>query len=315
MEKTPVTRILTLALLALLALPTFAMAQDDGTPEAQTYDPSFTGTSPSQTGDYIREQQRQSQVDKGYIKPQVVHVSVVHEQYMEEDQFGLMMAVPDVVSGCYTLTPLEYEANFIDPYFLDIKVKRFRRIAPEQGAAVSKCDRQNRMSTAMMVLSKKDLQQRGTQEIRFSTDAGSDTYKIQLSDTVLELVPESMVVFKAQGLGGSLKDRIVYTFTGGNVVALHVPMAKPGDDVSGALLRFAGSHILSPTGDAPSTTRNGAPVLYFYDQTGSAQSQIGPDGYGELGAITVSRPYDGPNGRVWTPVNLSVFVTRPGTEL
>lgn len=308
------SRILTFLLFSLLAFPSFAIAQDDGSPETQTYDPTFSGSA-NQAGDYIRGLQKQSQVDKGYIKPQIVHVSVIHEPYMDEDQIGLQMAVPDVVSGCYKLTPLEYEANFVDPYFLDIKVKRYRRIAPEAGAAVAKCDRQNRMSTAMMVLSKKDLMQRGTQEIRFSTDAGTDKYKIQLSDSVLELVPESMVVFKAQGLGGSLKDRILHTFTGGNVIALHVPMAKPGDNVGNELVRFASMHALSPTGDAPSATRNGAPLLYFYDQSGATQSQIGPDGYAEVGTITVNRPYDGPQGRVWTPINLSVFVTRPGTEL
>jgi hypothetical protein len=291
----------------------FNVCPFDSLPEAQIYDPSFSGST-NQTADYIRGLQAQSQVDKGYIKPQVVHVSIVKEAYMNDDQFGLMMAVPDVVSGCFKLTPLEYEANFIDPYFLDIKVKRYRRVAPEGATKVAQCDRQNRQSTAMMVLSKKDLQERGTKQIRFSAEAGSDNFKINLSDSSLELVPESMVVFKAQGLGGSLKDRIVHTFTGGNVIALHVPMANANDDAKYQLIRFAGMHALSPTGDTP-TTGNNSNVLYFYDQTGSMTNQIGPDGYGEVGIITVSRPYDGPNGRVWTPVNLSVFVTRPGTQL
>lgn len=299
----------------LLALPlSAAVAQDDSLPEGQIYDPSFSGSG-NQAADYIRGLQAQSQVDKGFIKPQVVHVSIVKEAYMNDDQFGLQMAVPDVESGCYKLTPLEYEANFIDPYFLDIKVKRYRRVAPEGATSVAKCDRQNRQSTAMMVLSKKDLQERGTQQIRFSTDAGSDNFKIKMSDTALELVPESMVVFKAQGLGGALKDRIVHTFTGGNVIALHVPMANATDDVNHQLIRFAGMHALSPTGDAPTRTGNSGNVLYFFDQTGAMANQIGPDGYGEVGAITVNRPYDGPEGRVWTPVNLSVFVTRPGTQL
>ncbi len=304
------SRIFAFLMIALLSVP--AMAQD-GTPEMQTFDP--TGSGANKTGEYIRDLQARSQVDKGFIKPQTVHVSIVHEPYMDGDQFGLQMAVPDVESGCYKLTPLEYEANFIDPYFLDIKVKRYRRIAPEGASSATQCDRQNKMSTAMMVLSKADLLSRGTKEIRFSTEAAIDTYKINLSDASLELVPQSMVVFKPSQFGGELKDRIVYNFTGDNVVALHVPMAQAGDEIGNELLKFAGMNALSPTGNTPGRSGTGAPILYFHDQSGGIQSQIGPDGYGEVGTITVARPYDGANGRVWTPVTLSVFATRPGTQL
>ena len=310
------TRLLTFILLSLfLALPLTAAAQDDGSPEVFTYDPTGTG-SVNSTAEHIRQMKQQSQVDKGYIKPQVVHVSIIHPDYLEADQFALQMAVPDVVSGCYELTPLEYEANFIDPYFLDIKVKRYRRIAPEGAAATSACNRQNRQSTGMMVLSKADLLKRGTQEIRFSTEAGTDIYRIQLNDALLELVPESMVIFKAQNMGGELKDRIVYNFTGDRMVSLQVPMARPGDNIHGPLLQFATQRAMTPaTNQTPAPSGQNAPVYYFYDEGGHVAGNIGPDGFGEIGKITVIRPYDGENGRTGTPVELSVFVTRPGTQL
>jgi len=308
-----VLRIVAITLLSLLAFAPVAMAQDEGTPESQTYDPTHTGST-NQTADYIRDLQKKSQVDKGFIKPQVVQVSIVHLPYMDEDQFGLQMAVPDVVSGCYKLTPLEYEANFVDPYFLDIKVKKYRRIAPE-GESVASCDRQNKMSTGMMVLSRKDLKQRGTQEIRFSTDVATDNYKIVLNDAMLELIPESMVIFKPQDMQGDLKDRIVYNFTGSNMVTLQVPMAQASDNIEQQLMLFAASHAMMPANnDSASTGKNGH-IYYFYDQSGQMAGQIGPDGYGEVGKISVNRPYDGPNGRTQTAVDLSVFVTRPGTEL
>ncbi len=297
--------------LCLIAHPAFA--QDRGTPETQTYDPSFSGRT-NAVADQIRQQQAQSIADKGFIKPNEVRISIVHEKYMEIDQFGLQMAVPDVVSGCFDLTPLEYEANFIDPYFLDIKVKKYRRITPEGAINTASCERQNKMSTGLMVLSRKDLETRGTKEIRFSTESGRDTYKIVWDGNRLQLIPESMSVFKAQNMTGPLKDRIAYSFTGETTVALHVPMAQPGDDVGTALMQFAQMRALTPA-EGGEVSANGQRVYYFTDNGGHVAGEIGPEGYGELGKISVGRPYDGAGGRKLISKELTVFVTRPGTQL
>ena len=311
------TRLIALALLAtVFAAPLPAFAQAEDLPESTTYDPTFSGVPVA--GDHIREMQAQSLADKGFISPSVIQVAVVHHSYMEEDQFGIQMSVPDMISGCYALTPLEYEAKFTEPYYLDIKVKKYRRIAPEGSNAQSKCDTQNKMSTALMVLSRKDLKERGTQEIRFSTEAGSDTYKIILDDPRLELVPRSMMVFKAQSMTGPLKDRIVYTFSGSRVVTLQVPMAQSGEDLSEEIASFAITRGLAPAGDGQKTSwnDNGRASYYYLDQTGLLTSQLTPDSnYAQIGTIEVSRPYDGPEGRSETLVPLTVFVTRPGTQL
>jgi hypothetical protein len=173
------------------------------------------------------------------------------------------------------------------------------------------------MSTALMVLDKKDLIKRGTQEIRFSTEVATDTYKIILDDAHLELIPESMVVFKGQNLAGPLKDRLIHSFAADKMVALHVPMANPGEDLSEAVTTFARHRALSPaTPDQPAAWGgNGMATYYFFDDNGHIIEQIGESGYSELGKISVMRPFDGPDGRTETPVDLSVFVTRPGTQL
>lgn len=279
-----------------------------------TYDPTHMGAK-NETAEYIRGLQKKSQVEKGFIRPEMVQVGIVKLPYMEEDQFGIQMSVPDVVSGCYTFSPLEYEANFVDPYFLDIKVKKYRRIAPE--GSNTKCDNQNKMSTAMMVLSKKDLQSRGTKEIRFSTEVATDTYKIILDEQQLQLVPSSMVVFKGQNLGGPLKDRLVHSFASNKIVVLHVPMAQPGENLTGQILQFAQSHALSPAspGNIATWGGNGLATYYFYDNNGDTLSRIGEDGYAEVGQIKANRPYDGIGGRQATSVDLSIFAARPGTEL
>jgi hypothetical protein len=318
MELGPVIRIfIFLILLTGLSLQgiSLARAAEDDLPEVMTYDPTFTGMR-NETADYIRDLQSRSLADKGFIKPNVVQVAIVHHPYMEDDQFGIQMAVPDMVSGCYTLTPLEYEAKFIDPYYLDIKVKKYRRVAPEGTAATQKCDQKNKMSTALMVLSKKDLLQRGTQEIRFSTEFATDNYRVVIDENHLELVPRSMLVFKAQNMSGPLKDRIMYSFGSDKMIALQVPMAQPGEDLTNEIMEFAQHRALVPVnGSAPATAGNGMSTYYFYDDNGHIIARIGENGYAELGKISVPRPYDGPEGRTEVPVELSVFVTRPGTQL
>lgn len=310
------TRLIAPALFALLTLvfapPVFA--QEEDLPETMTYDPTYTGIA-NEAADQIRNLQRQSLTDKGFIKPQVVQVSLVHYPYMQEDQFGIQMAVPDMVSGCYKLTPLEYEAKFTEPHFLDIRVKKYRRIAPR--GAMQKCDAQNKMATALMVISKKDLEEKGTREIRFSSEVASDNYKIILTDADIQLVPRSMIVFKAKPLGGPLKDRIVHNFSNSKMVTLQVPMANAGEDLSEEVLSLAYSRGLSPAnaGQAPSWNENGRASYYFYDDGGNVMSRIQPDGYTQLGTIEVSRPMDGADGRSETKVPLTVFATRPGTQL
>ncbi len=312
------TRLIALALLAtVFASPLPAIAQEaDDLPESSTYDPTFSGMATA--GDHIRDMQAQSLADKGFIKPGTVQVAVVQYPYMEEDQFGIQMSVPDMVSGCYALTPLEYEAKFTQPQYLDIKVKRYRRVAPEGSGVQKKCDAQNKMSTALMVLSRKDLKAKGTKEIRFSTDFCSDNYKIIMDDTHIELVPRSMMIFKAQSLAGPLKDRIIHTFAGSKVVTLQVPMAQNGEDLSEEIASFAMSRGLAPAdgGQKPSWNDNGRASYYYTDQTGLLTSQLTPDTtYVQIGTIEVNRPYDGPEGRSETLVPLTVFVTRPGTQL
>jgi len=306
-----------LIVLCLLAAPlTPAFAQDDGLAESQTYDPTFTGSIKT-PGESIREMQRASLTDKGFIRPDVVHVALVHYPYMSADQFGLQLSVPDMVSGCYDLTPLEYEAQFIDPYFLDIKVRQYRRVAPEGVNAYTQCDRKNKMATALMVLDRKDLKSRGTQQIRFSTETGRDNYKIILNDTQIELIPESMMVFKGQNMSGPLKDRVAHSFSGDTTVVLQVPMARPGEDLSNEIVNFALSQSLSmpESGQTTSWNSNGMATYYFTDTSGMMASRIGADGYAHVGTISALRPADGPNGRGEVPVPLGVFVTRPGTQL
>ncbi len=300
--------------LMISALPSSATAQDRT--ESQLYDPTHMG-SKNEAAEIIQRRQRESMSSKGFITPQTIDLSIVHYDYMEPDQFGLLMAVPDVVSGCYKLSPLQYETKFVDPYFLEITVKNYRRTLVDESGGSKQCDRNNQTATALMVLSKKDMMARQTKQLRLSNGSVTDTYDIVLNDDMLELIPRSMMVFRAQNLRGPLEDRMMYSFKGETLVALYVPMAQPGDDIQKQVEDFARVRALSPAyeGDVPAQVGAQKAVWYFYDDDGHIRNKIGEKGYTEIGEIQVSRPYDGPEGRTATSVNLPVFVAKPGIRL
>lgn len=301
--------ILPALLLALVSLP--AMAQ-----EFNSHVHSGGSLYKNETADEIRRLQRESMADKGFIKPKVIEVSLVRPSYMEDDQFGIQMLVPDVVSGCWDISPLEYESTFIDPYYFDVTVKHYQRHPIETDNVASGCPVDNKMSSAMIVLSRKDLEDRGIRQIRFSNGSLADYYDIQFSDNTLHLKPQSMVIFKAKGLTGPLGDHLEIGFGAGGKVALHVPMAKKTDNIRDVVIAMASRHGLTPDPEMPmSYSAGGSPVFYFDDKIGDVAGTIGEDGYSELGTVDAQRPYDGENGRMVTPVPLQVFVTRPGTQL
>lgn len=293
------------------------MAQEDDLPESHIFDSGNAGTA-TEAADTIRDMQRRSLGDKGFIKPAIVNVELTQEPFMSGGQFGLRMSVPEVVNGCFAFTPLEYETSFKENGDLLIKVKHYRRLAPQGFNAHELCAGGNKMATALVVLDKKDLEARGTQRIVFSgAGMGSDTYRVALGETHIELIPQSMMMFHAVNLSGPLKDRIIHPLAASRIVALQVPMAVPGEDLSAEINDFASRNSLKPTsgGNPVSWSGNGYASYYFYDESGRTIARIGDKGYAELGKIAVSRPYDGAQGRTEAPVGLSVFVTRPGTQL
>lgn len=304
-------RFLVLTLLGLTALSAPVMAQEK---ENQIHLRGSTFKNPAV--DEIRRLQKESREKNDFVKPSNIEVSVVKYDFMDEDQFGILMAVPDVVSGCFDISPLQYEATFIDPYYLDIRVKDYLRKTIESADVATGCPTGNKMATALMVLNRSDLQKREIRQIRFSNGMVSDYYDIAWGDKTLSLKPQSMVVFKAKNLTGDMKDHMEFGFDDSTRIALHVPMARKGEDVKAAVTKFASQNGLSPdTDNSESRNPSGSPVFYFNDISGRLLAQIGEDGHAQVGQIMVGRPYDGPNGRETTAVPLTVYAAKPGTNL
>lgn len=233
-------------------------------------------------------------------------VSLTHNHMMEPDQFGIVIKTPHAASGCYEISGLDYSTSFIEGNFMDIKVNGFRR-EPMKGVNPSyECNKGNKVVSGMVVTSAEDLRTRGIRQVRISNGNVEDTYDVILSENSVELKPDRVFVFRPTS------KTLSYNFSGKGIVALHVPMAQNGDDLEQAVRNFAYKRAL--TTDAQDEDPNDN-VFFFMDQNGSTLDKLGDQNFVELGTITVSRPYDGPEGRQAIAVPLKVFATRPETTL
>lgn len=306
----PVRKALALAgalLVSSAPLPALAQARD--MPENQIIDhgTGYVNT----TAAIYRAMQQRSQIEKGYQEPQRIDVSLVHEKYMEPGQFGLRLTVPEVMSGCWEVSPLEHEAKFVEPYYLDIRVKRYKRTLTETRHPQYECPKGNKVATTTVLLNRRDLEEKEIKKIRFKSAVFGDTYEIVYRENSLELVPESMVAFKARNLGGPDKDRLVMDFDRVGALALHVPLAEYGEDVGSQVRRIAYAYDLIPLDDPPPSRmyRGLGQTFHFADAGSGLPEKIKRRGYYELGMVRVERPYDSPRGRTHIPVDLRVFVT------
>lgn len=295
----------TLLLTCTIIAPSFAIAQNNQVfvrPGAEYV---------NETLEMFKEKQRQIENNKGYIKPQTLYVSTVKYDYFEDDQFGILIDTGDIVTGCWELSPLEYEASFTEQYYMDVKVKHYKR-DPIDG----ECPKGNQTVSALLVLSKTDLQKRGIKQIRFANHVAQDRYEIAFYNDRVELKPLTQIAFIANGLTGSNKDRIIHYNGQKGVIALHVPMAKKGDALSNAILSVARRNNLEPL-DAYLSKRYNADqkTFFFMDSNGSITDKLGNNHYTEIGTINVKRPYDGPYGRTEIDTSLKVFATLPGKTL
>lgn len=299
------------SLLFLLPAPTHAQDKADG----QIFTPP--GTNFVNKAAKVNEILKQRSMTKNNkIGVNEVQISLVHHHYMEPDQFGIMMSLADATSGCFELSPLEYEASFIEGNFMDIKVKEYRRTMTKTKDVAFDCNQKIQTVNGLVVISAEDLKTRGIRQIRFSNGNVRDSYNVKILNDRIEITPESMAAFKAKGLSGENKDRLVHYFNGNGIVALHVPMAAQGDDVAQAVRDLAYKRALTPIFEQEGlNTSNNDNIFYFEDPNNRVLEKLNADGYVELGSIPVIRPYDGGNGRQALPVPLKVFATRVGTTL
>lgn len=292
------------ALLSSLCLLVFAAPAAMAESQIHDYGTGFVNEA-AQVNEFLKSMDMKN---RGEIVPQRIIVDVVREDYMNEaDEFALLLSVPDVTQGCYTLSPLEYEASYIDPYYLDIKVKHYRRELLKTDAPHLDCPGQYSRAQALIPLSRRDLNNRGTQEIKFSTSAATDTYMLVFGDDYVELKPESTVVFQPESeqLGqGFVFESSVQT------VELYVPQAQDGDNVAAGLSDFALQKGFLPVQSGGHSDTDDETLL-VRDEQGVLGSRLDDNDSQGVGQIYVSRKVRAENGVVDRKVPLTVFAKRP----
>ena len=307
-----IKNIFLIALITLIFIPTAQAEEADGS-QIFVAPGSLYQNNAARVNQVLKERSF-SKTDKQDVGN--VQISLVHHHYMDADQFGILMKLADVSSGCFELSPLEYEANFIDNNYMDIKIKNFRRKVMKTENPEFDCNQGSKVVSGLVVLSAKELKKRGVREIRFDNGQVRDAYVVTIKKDSIVLKPDSMIAFKAQGLTGPDKDKLVHYFGGKGMVAVHVPMANKGEDIAQRVRTLAYKNSLTPIFEQEGLDTSGdGNVFYFMDPQGKTLGGLNEDGYTELGTIQVTRPYIGPNGRQGLPTPLKVFATRPGTTL
>ena len=273
--------------------------------ESQTFVPPGS-TWENKAEQRIKILNQQSLKQKGGVVPQELQMSIVHYDYMESDQFGILMKTPETVTGCFDISPIGYEATFVGDLYMDINVTSYNVTPIKTQNVQYACNQGYRAATGLIVLSADDLRARRTRQIRFTNGQARDNYNIIMSNDSITLQPESMIVFKAKN--GNLS----YGTNPMQIVALDVPMAKEGDDVAQAVRTLAAQKGLNPITDAqnlPKEIKDMPNRFYFLDETGRYSEAMDEKGYLEIGMVPAPRTFVDENGRSQKNVPLKVFVT------
>ncbi len=300
------------ALLLILSfyvtLPVQAQEQQTFVPTGINWDNTAARTS--------RVLQQRSLSSSNAIPAGIVNVSIVHPDYLDPNQFGLLISKANSITDCHDYSSLEYQAKYIENYYMDIDVSHYRRTLNETQNPEFDCDKKSKIISGLIILSADELKRKNVRQIRFSNGNARDTYNVSVTQNAVRLTPESMIAFKAQNLQGPDKTYIQYNFVDKSLLTLQVPMAEKGEDITQAVRNLASKSALQPVLDRAGLDTSGTNnVFYFTDPNNRAAERIGADGYAEFGTINVMRPHDGPNGRTAMPTPLKVFLTRPNVTL
>lgn len=303
----------------LLALTTFTVftlnASDAWAQGTHTYKPPNSEFK-NQALEQQQAQQAAQNKKKGFLRPNKLYVSLVSRDYFEDDQFGLLFKLKDIVSGCFKYSPLEYQVNFVEGNYMEVAIKHYRRQKIKTDNPNKDCPSGSQAVSALIVLSKSDMKSKGVYEMRLSNGAAIDRYSVAYYDDRIEIIPLSMTAFKAENLQGYAEDRLIHYKKQEGVLALHVPMANAQDNVADAVMDLAAQKGLSPIDIADEKRYPSASnVYYFVDNGGTTIGQLDDEKFIDFGTVQSRQAYEGTAGINEIDKPLKVFATKPGTTL
>lgn len=285
-----------IAALFLLIVSTPALA------DSQTYDPTGAGYQ-NEAAQIAKEQEAKARGGEGVIVPREVTVDLVPFGQSGESA-GLRFSVPDVVNGCWDISPLHYETSTQGPYYFDVSIKHYTR---KEG----KCGGGNRMARATVPLEKSLLEQGKIKILRLSIGPVTDRFEAAYENGTLTIKPQSTVKFLTDGI-------LSYNFDRdgkgkGQLVALVVPIAPVHLDTYQAAEDFAMMYALTPAPETATSslarTNGGSAIHYYYDGMNTLAPRLGPD-FAPVGQTAIPMTYDLLDGRAQEYIPAQIYARR-----
>lgn len=273
-------RLYFLAALLMIASPAYA--------ETQTY--NDTGAYETEAAQEHDQAVEREQDKAGRIVPTRVQVSLVPRGNSKET-VGLHFSVPDVVNGCWDISPLSFETARQDPYYFDVRIKDYTR---KEG----KCSANNRMAGATVPIEKKLLDEGKIKILRLTIGNTTDRYNVDYTNNVMRILPSSQVKFTSAA-------EMVHNFAKsskktGALLALIIPIAPAGTDTKQPLADYAQMNGLTPAPENATSslphTNGGSQIHYYYDARNVLSARLGSE-FSPIGSTTIPVTYDLQDGR------------------
>lgn len=226
----------------------------------------------------------------------------------------LRISQPVSASGCFNISMPKPETSFQGPMLwvnvgaptitID-KTVRYAHIDCPQAPQAVQSD---------VVLNRDRLIENKVRRMTLKNDFGIDNYTVNLTDSKLELIPQSSTLFKPNRQIKN-KNPLVFWFYPENTVVLNVPQAKANDMISDDLNKLASAkgliNLSSVVKDFP---QNDTPdkSFYFVDPSGITTKSLSEGGSIHFGEVKTFETFYGPDGAYEQPKALAVFAKLPG---
>lgn len=260
--------------------------------------------------------------DKYYkIKPLNGEMALLRDPLLEDGQFILNITVGDPMTGCFELSDIGYEAEFVADRLkittgeMEIDIRN----APQNPHF--ECNQSLQQPSVNIILSRDVLKENNTKVMEITDSVNRNFYAITLTDEFIRLLPDASDVspgafFKPQKITGRTHS-LTYWFYPENTLLLYAPTASNPDSVKENIDKWAAIHNLRelsslfPSFVAPVTNPQ---YFYFVDEVGYMAARDGLQRGIQIGEIPVKQDVYTLESDESTHVTVPLFARKPGAS-
>lgn len=270
--------------------------------ESQTFSPARLGNQQEAIAQ-AEKAKADAARDDNIIVPNRVMVTLVTQDNPQEE-VGLRFSVPDVMNGCWDISPLRYDTSSQGPFYYDVTIKDYTR---KEGA----CTGKNRAARATVPIAKKLLEEGKIKVLRLSLGDVTDRYNVTYDNGAVEIMPETQRIFKTT-------IDLSYNFNKSNnktgaLIALIAPTAPAHANTEQALANFAAIYSLTPapqnaTSSLPASN-GGSDIHYYYDSKKTLTPRLNGE-FAPVGTTGIAQIVDVKDGRDQTLISAPVYAKK-----